>query len=83
MEQSGRLPTSIGGANFLLIIINGAPGTGKTILGRKLSQELSLPLLSRDDIKESLFDNLGWRDHAWSEKLGGVSYEGNAKKIII
>ena len=43
----------------LLIIINGAPCTGKTTLGRKLAKQLCLPFLSKDGIKEVLFDTLG------------------------
>ncbi len=46
----------------LLIIINGAPCTGKTTLGRKLAKQLRLPFLSKDGIKEVLFDTLGWED---------------------
>lgn len=45
-----------------LIIITGLPGTGKTTLGRKLAEEFRLPFISKDDIKEFLFDNLGWKD---------------------
>ncbi len=58
-----------------LIIINGAPGAGKTILGRKLAQDLNLPFFSKDDIKETLFDVLGWRDREYSQKLGHASFQ--------
>ena len=57
-----------------MIIITGRPCTGKTTLGRKLSRELHLSFISRDDLKECLFDSLGWKDRAWSRKLGGASY---------
>lgn len=57
-----------------LIIICGLPCTGKTTLGKKLAQDLSLPFISRDSIKESLFDSLGWLDRQWSKKLGVASY---------
>jgi predicted kinase len=57
-----------------LFIISGLPCTGKTTLGRKLAKELSLPFISRDDIKESLFNSLGWQDREWSKQLGVASY---------
>ncbi len=59
----------------LLIVISGFSCTGKTTLGRQLSQELSLPFISRDDLKESLFDSLGWKDREWSKRLGIASYK--------
>ncbi len=59
----------------MLVIINGAPGAGKTTLGRRLAKDLELPFLSKDDIKECLFGALGWSDRAWSMKLGRASVE--------
>ncbi len=57
-----------------LIIISGLPCTGKTILSKKLAEEFCLPLISKDKIKESLFDSLGVKDRAWSKELGKASY---------
>ncbi len=57
----------------LLIIITGLPCTGKTRLGTRIAQELSLPMLTKDGIKVLLFDTLGWSDRAWSKKLSGAS----------
>ena len=59
----------------LVLIVCGAPGTGKTTLARKLAPALSLPLIARDDLKESLFETLGWSTAAWSQRLGGATYE--------
>ena len=59
----------------LLVTITGPPGTSKTELGRRLARSLGLPLVSKDDIKDSLFDALGWRDREWSMKLGHASME--------
>ena len=71
-----------------LLIVGGPPASGKTTLARRLAADLRLPLLSRDDCKERLFDTLGtgWptataapnhdaTDRAWSRRLGGASYE--------
>jgi predicted kinase len=54
----------------VLIIVQGAPGSGKTTIARHIAKNFSLPLISKDDIKESLFDSLGWKDRAWSKQLG-------------
>lgn len=53
-----------------LIIVSGPPGTGKTYLARQMAQRLCLPLLSKDTLKESLYETLGWSDRAWSMRLG-------------
>ena len=54
----------------LLLIVTGAPCSGKTTLARRIAHEFRLPLIAKDDIKESLFDSLGWKDRAWSKQLG-------------
>jgi adenylate kinase family enzyme len=59
----------------LLVIISGPPCTGKTTLGKKIAREFNLPLISKDEIKESLFDSLGTKDREWSKKLGIASFE--------
>ena len=51
------------------------PGTGKTTLAKKISEELNLPLISKDNLKVMLFDALGWKDREWSEKIGNVCYK--------
>jgi len=57
-----------------LIIITGFSCTGKTTLGKRLAQELHLPFIYKDGIKELLLDDLGWPDRAWSRKLGQATY---------
>lgn len=58
----------------LVIIVSGPPASGKSSLARQFAQELKLPLLYKDGIKENLFDSLGWQDRAWSRKLGQATY---------
>jgi len=53
-----------------LILISGSAAAGKTSLANVLSEKLNLPYFSKDQIKESLFDSLGWSDKEWSQKLG-------------
>ena len=57
-----------------LILISGAPGTGKTSLARRLSNALPVVVLKKDAIKESLFDTLGEGSREWSSKLGGATF---------
>jgi predicted kinase len=60
--------------DLFVILITGASGTGKTTLGQRLAGDLDLPFISRDAVKELLFDALGWSDRAWARKLGAASY---------
>lgn len=60
----------------ILIIITGAPGTGKTTLGIRLASDFGLPFIYKDGIKELLFDRLGWKqDRQWSKTLSLATYD--------
>jgi predicted kinase len=56
-----------------VVLVNGIPGSGKSTLSRPLAVELALPLISKDAIKESLYDSLGVGDRSWSQRLGRAS----------
>jgi predicted kinase len=58
----------------LLVIVTGMPAAGKTTLARGLAQDLELPLVAKDDIKEVLYDTLGVGDPDWSRRLGAATY---------
>ncbi len=63
-----------------LVIISGAPASGKTTLSKRLAPEISIPLIAKDDIKEMLFDHLPQFDREWSTIEGrmamGMMYAG-------
>ena len=58
-----------------LIIVTGRPAAGKSTLANWLAQELPLPLIGKDPIREILFDRLGWRDREWARLLGRASID--------
>ncbi len=57
----------------LLIVVSGPSCSGKSTLAKKISEKFQLPLITKDGIKELIFDNLGWSDRAWSIKVGTAS----------
>ncbi len=58
-----------------VLIISGPSGSGKSTLLAGLGQAYPWPVLSKDEFKERLFDALGWSDRAFSQKIGGASYD--------
>lgn len=56
-----------------LIIVSGAPASGKSTLGLQIANELSIPFLDKDDILESLFNALGSGDSEWRRRLSRAS----------
>lgn len=59
----------------VLVLVNGPPAAGKTTLARALAHSLRRPLLSKDDLKESLFDSFGTGDRAWSRRVGSATFD--------
>ena len=56
-----------------LVVVSGIPGSGKSTLGKALAQRLSVPFFDKDDILESLFDNIGTGDAEWRRRLSRAS----------
>jgi predicted kinase len=59
----------------LLVVVTGMPSSGKTTIATALAERLRLPLVAKDDLKESLFETLGSRDVARSGQLGDAAYD--------
>ena len=45
-----------------LIVVTGPPASGKTTVARVIARELRLPSISKDTLKETLFEEIGWDD---------------------
>jgi predicted kinase len=58
-----------------LIITTGRPASGKSTLAKWLSKELGMPCFSKDNLREVLFDSLGWKDRKCSQMLGRASID--------
>lgn len=57
-----------------IVIITGHPGTGKTSIGKGLSKEIDIPLISKDELKDRIFNTLGYSDKEWSLKVSAAAH---------
>jgi predicted kinase len=57
-----------------LIIITGHPGSGKSTIARQLAERYQLLLISKDALKERIFDTLGTSDKARSLRVSATSH---------
>ena len=51
------------------VVVSGLAASGKTSLAEPLAQALGVPLISKDAIKEALFEAVGYGGTAWSKTL--------------
>lgn len=52
------------------ILIAGIPAVGKSTVARELSRRLNMPFFSKDDLKEILFDRIGFDSRQAKVQLG-------------
>jgi predicted kinase len=57
------------------VVVTGLPGSGKSTVGLALHHALSLTLIDKDDVLESLFDSLGSPDLGAREALSRAADE--------
>lgn len=77
-----------------LLLVAGMPASGKSTLARRLSERLGMPILEKDDLKEALFDTLGFRSYAEKRALdaaanatllcaAGAMLDGGSSVIVV
>ena len=57
------------------ILVTGIPASGKSTMAKYLSKELGIPMFSKDEIKERLFDTLGFQSREEKVRLGVAAME--------
>lgn len=57
------------------IIVTGIPAAGKSTMAAYLSKSLKLPLISKDKIKEQLFDEIGFQSREEKNQLGATAMQ--------
>lgn len=63
------------GGKMYCILVSGIPASGKTVLAEYLSASLHIPVVSKDKIKEILFDTIGFRSRTEKVALGTGAME--------
>lgn len=58
-----------------LVVVSGAPGTGKSTVAAAIAADRHWPLLSLDPMKEAIADVLGLGDEDWSNRVGDAAAE--------
>jgi predicted kinase len=58
-----------------LIVIHGPPASGKTLLSQWLAGQLDLPLVSKDAIKETLFEHFDHGSPEQSQRIDAASFD--------
>lgn len=70
-DRQARHAVAVG----VMIVVSGLPASGKSTVGRSLSERLTLPFIDKDVILEALFDSLGSPDQDARNRLSRASDE--------
>ena len=57
------------------ILVTGIPAAGKSTMAKNIAERLKLPVISKDAVKELLFDNVGFQSREEKVNLGIASME--------
>jgi predicted kinase len=74
-DQAALAVPGGGALTLTLIVLSGAPGTGKSTVAREVGADLRFCVLSLDPIKEALADVLGLGGEDWSDRVGDAAAE--------
>lgn len=55
------------------ILVAGMPASGKSTIAKYLAEQLKIPMISKDNLKEIMFDEIGFKSRAEKNKLGVAS----------
>lgn len=75
MASGSLTPRPTDDALPALVLLNGPPCSGKSSLLPHIQRAIQLPAFTKDIVKESLYQNVGWSDRAWSRKLGRAAID--------
>jgi predicted kinase len=70
----------------LLVVVTGPPASGKSTIARELAKELRIPFLSKDELKERLYEELGSgeeREEAIERSATAILYSVAASNLTV
>jgi len=65
-----------------LIIVSGPSASGKSTLSHRLSKDLKVPMICRDDIKEAMFDSMK-KAEGVTDRQRSIEYGSAAALILV
>ncbi len=79
LVQAGELGVTVGKGReqMYCILVTGPPAAGKSTMAELLSDRLKLPALSKDRVKELLFDYVGFQSREGKVNLGVASTDSD------